>query len=130
MKPPKPKSHYNNHLKDFATELRNDSTLGEIILWKRVLRGKIKFDLQFNRQFPMTVNNHGIIVDFICRKLKLIIEIDGYSHQFKEPQDRIREEELNKMGYLVLRFTEAEVKKRLDHVVAVIENKIKELENP
>jgi very-short-patch-repair endonuclease len=128
MEPSKPQSHYNKNLQEFASELRNESTLGEIILWKQVLRAKIKFDYPFNRQFPMQLNNKGIIVDFICRKLKLIIELDGYSHQFKEHVDKRRDQQLSKMGYTTLRFQEAEVRNRLDHVVAVIENTINELE--
>ncbi|MFT4752777.1 MAG: very-short-patch-repair endonuclease [Salibacteraceae bacterium] len=125
----KPKSNYNKNLKDFSRELRTDSTLGEITLWKRVLRGKIKFEHQFNRQFPMKLKDQGIIVDFICRKLKLIIEIDGYSHQFKTNQDELRDQQLHEMGYQVLRFTESEVKHRLDNVVSVIEATIIQLEN-
>ncbi|MGB0806281.1 MAG: endonuclease domain-containing protein [Salibacteraceae bacterium] len=125
----KPKSNYNKNLKEFSRDLRNDSTLGEIILWKRVLRGKIKFEYQFNRQFPMKINDKSIIVDFICRKLKLIIEIDGYSHQFKTKQDELRDQQLLEMGYQVLRFTESEIKHRLDNVVTVIEAAITQLEN-
>ena len=129
MKPSKPNSHYNKNLKHFARDLRNESTLGEIILWKRVLRGRIKFDFQFNRQFPMKLKNKGIIVDFICRKLKLIIEVYGYSHQFKVSQDQERDFQLELMGYHVLRISEGEVRHRLDHVVQRIESKIKELNN-
>ena len=123
-----PKSHYNKHLKDFSQDLRTDSTNGEIILWKKALRAKIKFDYQFNRQYPMKMNGKGIIVDVICRKLKLIIEVDGYSHKFKTKEDSSRDAELKELGYEVLRFQENEVKNRLDHVVAVIENKISVLE--
>jgi very-short-patch-repair endonuclease len=101
----KPKSNYNKNLKYFSRELRTNSTLGEIILWKRVLQGKIKFEHQFNRQFPMKLEGQGIIVDFICSKLKLIIQIDGYSHQFKTKQDELRDQQLNEIGYQVLRFT-------------------------
>ena len=46
------------------------------------------------------------IVDFICRKLKLIIELNGYSHNFKHNQDKIRDEKLSKYGYRILRFEE------------------------
>ncbi len=75
----KKKSHYAKDLKPLARDLRNNSTLGEVILWDKVLKNK-KLGFQFNRQFPMQLPTKKIIVDFICRKLKLIIEIDGYSH--------------------------------------------------
>ncbi len=70
----------------------------------------------------------NIIVDFICRRLKLIIEIDGYSHNFKHEADQLRDERLQEYGYCVLRITEHEVKYDLANVVSKIENKIRELE--
>jgi very-short-patch-repair endonuclease len=126
---PDKKSNYNKNLKAFAKDLRNDSTKGEIILWKKVLRAKTIFNYQFNRQFPMYLSEKGIIVDFICRKLKLIIEIDGYSHKFKTKKDRERDELLSELGYHVLRFEERAVRYALTDVVIVIDSKIRELEN-
>ena len=123
------KSNYNKNLKIFSRELRNDSTKGEIIIWKKVLRARTIFKYQFNRQFPIHIPEKNIIVDFICRKLKLIIEIDGYSHKFKAKMDRERDEKLSNLGYHVLRFEESAVRNALTDVVMVIDAKIKELEN-
>ncbi len=129
------KPKYNKKLKPLARELRNDSTKGEIILWSNVLRAKMMLGYQFNRQFSLKIpalstndKELNIIVDFICRKLKLIIELDGYSHNFKYDQDRIRDEKLTKFGYTVLRFEEKEVRYDIDNVIRVIEHKIGELE--
>ncbi len=129
------KPKYNKHLKPLARKLRNNSTPGEIILWSKVLRAKKMFGYQFNRQFSMKLQptkfydkELNIIVDFICRKLKLIIELDGYSHNFKHEQDKIRDEKLAKYGYTVLRFGEREVIDNIDNVIKVIELKIRELE--
>lgn len=83
------KSHYNENLKDFAREKRNDSTFGEVLLWKNLL-SRSRLGFQFNRQFAF----ENYIVDFICRKLKLIIEVDGYSHNFKHEEDKVRHENL------------------------------------
>jgi very-short-patch-repair endonuclease len=82
------------------------------------------YGYQFNQQF--TINNY--IVDFICRKLKLIIEVDGYSHQFKIHQDKIRDDNLKLLGYHVLRIDEFEIKKSLDNVIRVIEATVEEIE--
>lgn len=112
------KSHYNKNLKSFARKLRNNSTPGEIKLWSEVLRGRKFFNLQFNRQF--SIDNY--IVDFICRKLMLVIEIDGYSHNFKYNEDKIRDEHLNKLGYTVLRFQESEVQFDLENVIRGLES--------
>jgi very-short-patch-repair endonuclease len=121
-------SYYNKDLKQFARVLRNDSTKSEVILWSKVLRARTMKGYQFNRQFPMTIENKGIIVDFICRKLKLIIEVDGYSHNFKHEKDLMRDKELNKLGFKVVRVFEQDVRHDLDNVVKVIENAVEEQE--
>lgn len=111
------KSHYNKELKKFARKLRNDSTPGEIKLWSEVLRAKQFYGLQFNRQYA--INN--FIVDFICRKLKLIIEIDGGSHQHKVEQDGVRDKTLSELGYKVIRVYEEDVLHYLNNVIRTIE---------
>ena len=121
------KSLYNKSLKTLSKELRSNSTLGEILLWDKFLKAK-GAGYQFNRQYPMQVDDLNIIVDFVCRKLKLIIEIDGYSHDFKFDEDNIRDQKLNNAGYSVLRFSEQSVRYDLDNVVAEIQMKIEELE--
>lgn len=123
---PENKSQYNKQLKPLARELRNDSTLGEIVLWSKVLKSN-GTGYQFNRQFAMKLDELNIIVDFICRSLKLIIEIDGYSHNFKYKEDVLRDRKLNEYGYTVLRFTEQEVLHDIDNVVIAIENMISQL---
>ena len=85
------------------------------------------YGYQFNRQFP--IGNY--IVDFISRKLNLIIEIDGNSHFSKSAADRDRQDYLESLGYVILRFSEAEVVHRLDDVVEKISYAVESLEiNP
>ena len=103
---------YNPYLKEKARELRNNSTLGEILLWKK-LRGKQCYGFDFHRQKPIL----NFIVDFYCYKLKLIIEIDGYSHNFKAEEDKQRDIQLKELGLTVLRFSEGEVRNNLDLVL-------------
>ena len=122
------KSNYNKKQRYFARLLRNNSTLGEIILWSKALRSKKMKGYQFNRQFPMKFGDLNIIVDFICRKLKLIIEVDGYSHRFKVDQDKNRDNTLTNSGYSVLRISEYDVKFNFDNTIRVIEAKIEEIE--
>jgi len=116
---------YNPYLKEKARELRNNATLGEIFLWKK-LKGKQFYGFDFHRQKPIL----DYIVDFYCFKLKLIIEIDGYSHTFKVKEDELRDRELNKLGFEVLRFSEGEVRNNLDLVLnalsVFIENKLEQ----
>ena len=74
----------------------------------------IGFD--FNRQKP--IDNY--IADFFCMKLRLVIEIDGASHNFQAEYDLKRQRNLEKLGLTVLRFTEKEVRRDIQNVLRSI----------
>lgn len=115
---------YNKNLKPFARKLRKFGTKGEAILWRDVLRARQMKGYQFNRQF--IIENY--IVDFICRRLNLIIEIDGNSHFVKSEEDEIRQKRLEELGYRFLRFSESMVIYRIDDVVSEIEYAMESIE--
>jgi very-short-patch-repair endonuclease len=112
------KIHYNPKLKKLARELRKNSTLAEVLLWQR-LRNKQFHSLDFHRQKPID----EYIVDFFCPKLKLIVEIDGDSHDFKQSEDAKRQARLEDFGLTVIRFLDSEVKTNLDGILRDLENK-------
>ncbi|WP_142712756.1 endonuclease domain-containing protein [Fodinibius sediminis] len=112
------KSHYHKENKELARKLRKDGTKGEATLWEKVLRAKQFHGYQFNRQYCID----EYIVDFISRKLKLIIEVDGYSHTFKQEEDKCRDKKLIELGYTTVRFSEQEVCTDLDNVIRVLES--------
>ena len=66
------------------------------------------------------------ILDFFCSRLKLVIEIDGISHNDKGESDKIRQQKLESFGLSVLQFYEWEVKKDIHTVAQLIENWIVE----
>lgn len=113
---------YNRKLKPLARQLRTNSTPGEIKLWSEVLRARGFYGYQFNRQF--TIGNY--VVDFVCRKLKFVIELDGRSHQFKTQQDALRDQCLNDLGYQVVRIAESEVMHDLNNVIRTLESYLPE----
>lgn len=115
---------YNKNLKPLARNLRKFGTKGEALLWRGVLKAKQHWPYQFNRQFII----EDYIVDFICRKLKIIIEIDGSSHIGKSEEDFKRLQFLESLGFTFLRFPESFVVYRIDDVVAEIDYAIKCLE--
>ena len=99
--------------KIFRKQLRTSGTKAEAVLWL-ALKGK-KLGYKFRRQ-------HGIgpyIVDFYCSEKKLIIEVDGSSHQDEviHERDKIRQKYLEDFGFKVIRFTNEEVLKDRDTVV-------------
>lgn len=116
---------YNPELKLLAKDLRNNSTLGEVILWKK-LKGKQFLGYDFHRQKPLL----DYIVDFYCAELNLVIEIDGNYHNHEEVyvKDVKRQQDLEKHNLNFLRFTEKEIKQQLLNVLRAIEIYIEEFE--
>ncbi len=110
-------SHYNKDFQEISRKLRKESTPGEKRLWNEVLKERKLYGYQFNRQFSIET----YIVDFICRKLKIVIEIDGYSHNFKYDEDVKRDKTLNELGYKVVRFSEYQVMNDLPNVIRALE---------
>ncbi len=113
---------YNPDLKKFARELRLNSTMAEIILWKNIKNKALGYE--FHRQVP--VNEY--VVDFCCHELKLVIEVDGYTHDYKFRSDRFRQNVLESLGLKVIRFTDEDVKKYLNDVIRSIKAAIMEIE--
>lgn len=112
-------SHYNSNLRGLAHTMRNNMTKGEASLWKYVLRAGIMKGYSFRRQRP--VENY--IVDFMCRELNLIIEVDGLTHNSNEADtaDAERQQFLEALGFTILRFTSNEVLTHIDGVRNTIE---------
>jgi len=112
---------YEPKLKEYARELRNNSTLSEVLFWQKI-KGKV-YGVEFHRQVPLL----SYIVDFYCHELHLAIEIDGDSHDFKYEYDSRRQGRLEKEGVIFLRFSDIEVKKEMFSVILKLEQTIKEL---
>jgi very-short-patch-repair endonuclease len=114
----KMKITYNSKLKVLARNLRNNSTKSEIILWG-YLKGSKMMEYKFSRQKP--IDNY--IADFFCNELKLVIELDGYSHQIDAvfEKDFKKTKVLENIGIHVMRFDDEEVFKNIDNVLREIE---------
>ena len=108
-------SRYHPEIQKRARELRRPQTPAEQALWC-VLRNSQLEGLKFRRQHPIG----PFILDFYCAMLKLAVEVDGDSHADQVEYDTARTEWLNDRGIRVIRFTNDEVKKNLDGVVAEI----------
>ena len=115
------KVFYNPKLIELARQLRRNSTKSEIQLWKR-LRNKQFHGQVFLRQKPIDC----YIVDFYCHRLKLVIELDGYTHFCEKTFDKdiVREKRLKELGLTVIRFTDDYVNDNIDGVLTVIEEHV------
>ena len=95
-------------------ELRRDQTPAERVLWE-ALRDRRLDHLKFRRQVPMDV----FVLDFYCRDLKLIVELDGDIHA--EPRqaahDQNRDAYLRSLGCTILRFPNEAIRTDLPGVL-------------
>lgn len=112
---------YNPDLKPFLSEKRKAGILGEVIFWQRV-RANSFHKIDFDRQ--RIIGNY--IVDFYVKRLGLVVEIDGWSHDFKKDYDRSRQEYFESLGLKVFRITDFDVKNNLDVVMKDLESFIVE----
>jgi very-short-patch-repair endonuclease len=100
-----------------AKSLRRGMTRAETLLW-RYLKAHRLDGMQFRRQTPIG----PYIADFCCHRMRLIVELDGETHDFQERQtrDAVRDRWFATQGYLVLRFTNDDALKNLEGVIAAI----------
>ena len=103
-----------------SQELRKNMTKEECHLWYDCLKD---YPLQFRRQVPVG----RYIVDFLCYKAKLIVELDGSQHY--EPTnikyDEVRTRFLEEQGYKVIRFANTDVKQHFRSVCEAIDLAVK-----
>lgn len=110
--------------KVLRSNLRRSLTKGEIVLWNKLKGGQLPY--KFRRQ-------HGIakyVADFYCPKLKLVIEVDGLSHDDVEQikNDQTRQRYFETLGLTVQRFTSQEVFNNIIGVIDEIKRLCQELD--
>ena len=96
---------------DRARGLRRRSPPPERML-SAVLRGRRLGGLKFRRQEPIG----PYVVDFCCRELNLVVELDGMSHDDKQEHDELRVRWLKEQGYRILRVTNWDVNEDIESV--------------
>ena len=100
---------YNPNLKERARELRKAGNLSEVLFWNKVKNKQFKgFD--FDRQ--KIIGNY--IVDFYCSNCRVVIEIDGSSHNDKYEYDVERDEYLKSLGLKVIHIPVQDILKNMD----------------
>ena len=111
-------------LKDRARAQRRDPTEAQAALWERLADKQLGFT--FNREVVMG----STIVDFACKPRWLVVEIggtEGTEATIAELSDR----KLTEVSVRVLRFSEEQVLKDIETVVAAIAEELnKPFERP
>ena len=107
-------------LKEFVRENRMNPTLAEQVLWENLRAGQI--GLKVLRQHIVG----DYIVDFLLPDINLVIEVDGAYHaeRQQEEDDERREQDLNKLNYNVIRFSNEEVLHDIDNVIDKISGEL------
>jgi len=106
---------YNPALKQRARELRRAGNLPEVLMWQQLHKKKFK-GYDFDRQ--KIIGNY--IVDFYCVDCAVVLEIDGYSHDFKVGYDVERDLYLENLGITVVRVQVKDVMNNLRDVMDML----------
>jgi len=104
-----------------ARDLRKTMTPQEVKLWVHLRSWKSR-GYHFRRQVP----RDGYILDFVCLRRHLIVEIDGGQHNsgLQEIRDKRRDANFAGQGFKILRFWNNEVDKNLAGVLEAINSEL------
>jgi very-short-patch-repair endonuclease len=88
-------------MRRFAREQRAQRVQAETLIW-RAVRNRRCGGAKFQRQVPLQT----YIVDFVCFERRLVVEIDGPSHENAEQiaADKARDAWLQAQGFRVVRL--------------------------
>jgi phosphoribosylformimino-5-aminoimidazole carboxamide ribotide isomerase len=108
-----------------AEKLRKHLTASEEILWNHLRQGQS--GIKFRRQHPASI----YVLDFYAHEIALAIEIDGNVHSLQDVKrnDIERQKHLESLGITFLRFSNEEVLRGMELVMATINDKIQELKS-
>jgi very-short-patch-repair endonuclease len=98
-------------------QLRREQNEAERLVWSFLRRRRLG-GLKFRRQHPLG----PFITDFYCAASKLIVELDGSSHDSaaRAREDRRRQHLLEARGLKVMRFLNDDVYSNLEAVLEAI----------
>ena len=90
--------------KDHARRLRRALSLPEGLLW-RAIKGRKLQGLHFRKQHPIG----PYVADFYCPSARMVIEVDGATHDARQDADSRRDCYIESLGLAVIRVAAADV---------------------
>jgi very-short-patch-repair endonuclease len=84
-------------------------------LWRK-LRGRQFAGFKFRRQYLI----QGYVADFCCPERELVVELDGGQHIDQSDYDAKRTNQIEIVGFRVMRFWNSEVIENLEGVLETI----------
>ncbi len=110
----------------FARRMRAQPTDAERVLWQRLRHDIALTGSHFRRQALIG----PFIVDFVSRRAKLVIELDGGQHNLQRAADAMRTQQIETEGYRVLRFWNHDVLGNLEGVLSEIQSALSPTPDP
>ena len=95
-----------------AREMRKALTPPEARLWVQPRRFR-EAGFPFGRKTAFG----GYFLDFVCLRSRLVIEVDGRTHETRIEHDRTRDAVLLREGFKTVRFTNEDVRDHIDWVM-------------
>jgi very-short-patch-repair endonuclease len=107
-------------LLSYAKQMRRERTPAEEKFWSMVRAGRVD-GVKFSNQVLVC----GFLADFAAHARKLVVEIDGDSHDLTFERDQMRTAVLERNGYRVVRFWNDDVLNNADGVLVVLKEAIR-----
>lgn len=109
---------------ELCRKLRKCSTPTEEKFWS-ALRHRTSLGKKFLRLHPIFFKyiqtESFFIADFYCSEQKLVIEIDGKSHDYQKEYDELRTHLISTLGIKIIRFRKNEIENDLPAVLKHLE---------
>jgi len=102
-------------LTEFARENRKTMTEPETRMWFALRANRFE-GVKFRRQ--KVIGRY--IADFAANDPRIVVEIDGQTHDVDDPRDAGRTHYLNERGYHVIRFTNGDVMTNIEGVLTML----------
>lgn len=98
-----------------AKVLRHQASPAERRLWQYLCNSQLDGH-KFSRQIPIG----PFFADFVCRAARLVVELDGFSHDVRVDYDIVRTKFIEAQGYRVIRFDNGDVMRNVEGVLIMI----------
>jgi leucyl-tRNA synthetase len=103
---------YKEYILQAAKQMRKNPTVAEVKLWSELKSRKLE-EIKFRFQVPFD----RFILNILCSQFKVIIEVDGASHNEFIVKDKERDHYFKSKGYKMLRFENTEVMNDIENVL-------------
>ncbi len=109
----------------FAKANRKEMSEPAMRMWLQLRAGRL-LGIKFRRE--KVIGEY--IADFAANDPKLVIEIDGDTHDVDDPRDKLRTAYLEARGYRVLRYTNVDVMDNIEGVLMNLAEVIGQMKSP